>query len=73
MAHRWGVQAPMITLPKASSALVTKEAVKGTTKAVLTGERQAMYGLYGCMEKAQTQLYVRADCRSHAIDAAFEN
>lgn len=55
MAHRWGVQAPMITLPKASSALVTKEAVKGTTKAVLTGERQAMYGLYGCMEKAQTQ------------------
>ena len=29
--------------------------MKGTTKAVLTGERQAMYGLYGCMEKAQTQ------------------
>ena len=54
MAHRWGVQA-LITLPKASSALVTKEAVMGTTKAVLTGERQAMYGLYGYMDKAQIQ------------------
>lgn len=54
MAHRWAVQA-LITLPKARSALVTKEAVMGTTKAVLTGERQAMYGLYGSMEKAQTQ------------------
>ena len=54
MAHRWGVQA-LATLPKVSVALVTKEVVMGTTKAVLTGERQAMYGLYGYMDKAQIQ------------------
>ena len=54
MAHLLGVLMHEVGW-EVRSALVTKEAVMGTTKAVLIGEPQAMYGLYGCMELAHLQ------------------